>query len=131
MVSSHVYAEGVQIYRWTGTSWVLAGPDAVLYADEAGHAVVGTHYVGPTWESNSGSKVVGTVEKRATPDPDSIQWLRLKAVSSQGPGIYDGVTYIQRLYTEGGLAPDEPGDFVGDEARIPYTAHYYFYKERP
>jgi hypothetical protein len=29
----HAYADGVQIYRWTGTSWVLVAPSAVLYAD--------------------------------------------------------------------------------------------------
>jgi len=130
-VSSHVFAEGVQIYRWDGMSWVFVGPEAVLYADAGENGVVGTHYAGPTWESNSGSKVVGTVEKRAFPDADSIPWLRLKMVSSEGPGIFDRVTYIQRVNTEGGIAPDEPGDFPGDEARVPYTAEYYFYRAHP
>jgi hypothetical protein len=128
----HVYAEGVQIYRWNGSSWIFAGPDAVLFADDPaeadGDGVVGIHYAGPTWESNSGSMVVATVEKRATPDPDAIQWLRLKAVSSHGPGIFDGVTYIQRVNTTGGLAPAAPGAFPGEEARMPYTAEYYFYR---
>ena len=32
-LSSRVYAKGVQIYRWNGTSWVFAGPEATLYAD--------------------------------------------------------------------------------------------------
>src|SRR5512133_4051855 len=41
----HVYARGVQIYRWTGTSWLLHGPDAVLSADAEGKSTVGTHYV--------------------------------------------------------------------------------------
>jgi len=127
-VCFHVYAEGVQIYRWDGLSWVFVAPDATLYADAELHGVVGTHYAGPTWESNSGSTVVAAVEKRAFPDPDSIPWLRLKMVSHEGPGIFDRVTYIQRVNTEGGIAPDEPGDFPGDEARVPYTAEYYFYR---
>jgi hypothetical protein len=29
-VAFHAYAEGVQIYRWSGTSWVFVGPEAVL-----------------------------------------------------------------------------------------------------
>jgi hypothetical protein len=39
----HVYAEGVQIYRWNGTSWVFVAPEAVLFADTGGHGAVGFH----------------------------------------------------------------------------------------
>src|SRR5262245_38692093 len=46
----HVYAVGVQIYRWNGTSWSFVGPEAVLFADAGHNAAVGTHYAGPTWE---------------------------------------------------------------------------------
>src|SRR5262245_30058217 len=81
-VSFHVYAEGVQIYRWTGTSWTFVAPEAVLFADGGGHGAVGIHYAGPTWESRSGSKVIGTVLERCTPDPDAIPWLLLEAVLS-------------------------------------------------
>src|SRR5262245_19034816 len=63
------YAEGVQIYRWNGTSWVFVAPEAVL-SDWDGEEV-GIHYPGPTWESASGSKVVGTVLERATPNPNA------------------------------------------------------------
>jgi hypothetical protein len=38
------------------------------------------------------------------------------------------VTFIQRVNTIGGTAPAEAGLFVGDEARVPYTAEYYFYR---
>lgn len=127
-VSFHTFAEGVQVYRWDGTSWVFVGPEALLYADAEGEGVVGIHYGGPTWESNGGSSVVGAVVARCTPDPNAIPWLTLKAVSNDGPGIFDRVTFIQRVNTVGGLAPAEPGDHVGEEARVPYTAEYYFYR---
>ena len=39
-----------------------------------------------------------------------------------------GVTFIQRVNTIGGTAPVEAGGFVGDEARVPYTTEYYFYR---
>jgi hypothetical protein len=52
----HVYARGLQIYRWDGSTWV-GTPSATLFADAGYHAQVGTHYGGPTWESNSGSYV--------------------------------------------------------------------------
>ena len=126
----HAYAVGVQIYRWNGGSWSLVGPDALLFADADCTAVVGTHYVGPTWETLGGSKVVATVEKRYTPGPDSIDWLLLKAVSSEGAGVFNGVTFIQRVNTQGGKAPAEPGDFVGDEVEVPYATEYYFYRSQ-
>jgi hypothetical protein len=124
----HAFAVGVQIYRWDGTSWNFVAPEAVLFADAGDHGEVGIHYAGPTWESVSGSKVVGMVLERCTPDPDAIPWLLLGAVSNEGPGIFARVTFIQRVNTVGGKAPTEPGDFQGEEASVPYTAEYFFYR---
>jgi hypothetical protein len=124
----HAYAVGVQIYRWNGTSWVFIAPRATLYADAGRHAIVGTHYVGPTWESVSGSKVVGTVAKRCTPNSSAIPWLLLDATSSAGPGVFDGVTQIQRVNTVGGVAPSTAGSIIDETAEVPYTAEYFFYR---
>ena len=123
----HVYARGVQIYRWNGSAWTLYGPDAILSADARGNSVVGTHYAGPTWESNSGSKVVGTVVDRCTPNPNAIAWLLLSGKAS-GKGIFGSVTHIQRVNTVGGVAPSTPGAFVGAEVRIDYSTEYFFYR---
>jgi hypothetical protein len=123
-----VYAEGVQIYHWSGTSWVFAGPSAVLYADRNKKAVVGTHYAGPTWESTSGSKIVARVFDRCTPDANSIPWLLLEKVTTEKPGVFKNVTFIQRVNTVGGNAPAQPGATIGEEARVPYTTDYVFYQ---
>src|SRR5690606_4384131 len=125
---SQTYARGVQIYRWDGAAWVFVAPSARLSADAQGKSKVGAHYAGPTWESNSGSKVVAAVIDRCTPDAGAIPWLSLGAVSSQGPGIFHRVTFIQRLNTTGGNAPSAPGSFVGQMTEVPYTAEYYFYR---
>ncbi|HUR97007.1 MAG TPA: DUF3455 domain-containing protein [Pyrinomonadaceae bacterium] len=126
----HVYAVGVQIYRWNGTTWSFIAPEANLFASANYRGLVGSHYGGPTWETNSGSLVasLATTAIPCTPDPTAIPWLRLTAVSSSGPGVLDGVTYIQRINTIGGIRP-AAGTVVGQEARIPYTTEYYFYKE--
>ena len=124
----HLYATGVQISSWSGTSWVFIAPSAVLSADAGGHSTVGTHYAGPTWESNSGSTVVGTVFERCTVSASAIPWLSLTAVSSAGPGFFDGVTFIQRVNTVGGIAPTSAGTSVGQIVSVPYTAEYYFYR---
>jgi hypothetical protein len=132
----HVYASGVQVYRCTAGPnntfvWTFVGPTANLYADAGFNGLVGIHYAGPRWESNSGSIVRGAVDQSApSPDPNAIPWLLLHAVESSGPGIFNGVTYIQRVNTTGGKAPTTgcgPSE-VGTEVSIPYTAEYYFYR---
>ena len=127
-VAAHAYAVGVQVYRWNGTSWSFVGPEAVLYHGDGDEAELGIHYAGPTWESVSGSKVVAGVVDRWFPDSGAIPWLLLKATGSEGPGIFDGVTFVQRLNTTGGSAPSEAGEFMGEVVEVPYTADYYFYR---
>jgi hypothetical protein len=127
-VAFHVYALGVQIYRWNGTSWEFVAPAARLFADANYHGEVGIHYAGPTWESHSGGKVIATRLEGCTPDPTAIPWLKLQTVSTEGPGIFDRVTYIQRVNTTGGLAPTDPGPSIGAEVEVPYSAEYYFYR---
>jgi hypothetical protein len=129
-VAFHTYAVGVQVYRWNGSAWAFVEPVANLFADKGFRGQVGTHYAGPTWESNSGSRVVArrVAGTGCAPDAGAIPWLKLEAVTTDGPGIFGGVTFIQRTNTTGGNAPAEPGTTVGQEARIPYTAEYYFYR---
>jgi hypothetical protein len=124
----HAYAQGLQIYRWDGTSWSLVGPSATLFADAEGKGIVGTHYTGPTWKSTSGSTVVGAVSERCTANPDAIQWLLLGAVSHEGSGVFQGVTHIQRVHTVGGKAPAEEGSFTDQVRGVSYTAEYFFYR---
>jgi len=137
-VHFHANAVGVQIYTATVSPtdatkfvWTFTGPEAVL-SDNDGN-VVGSHYAyaGPTrpaWESPSGSLVVGARQAGATADPTAIPWLRLGAVSTEGPGIFEGTTYIQRVNTTGGLAPATAPTQAGQEVKVPYTAEYFFYR---
>ncbi|HWP44940.1 MAG TPA: DUF3455 domain-containing protein [Blastocatellia bacterium] len=122
------YARGIQRYRWNGESWIFVEPVATLYADAGYHGKVGIHYAGPTWESNSGGKVVAALVSGCSPDPAAIPWLRLQATANEGPGIFSSVTYIHRVNTVGGLAPTAPGSNVGMIVDVPYTAEYYFYR---
>jgi hypothetical protein len=128
-VTFHVYALGVQVYRWNGAGWAFVAPVANLFADDNYRGQVGTHYAGPTWESNSGSRVVAMRLNSCTPDPTAIPWLLLQTVTNDGPGIFSSVTYVQRVNTSGGLAPTAPGSYIGAEAKVPYTAEYYFYRD--
>lgn len=128
----HAYAKGVQIYRWNVVTqtWDLVAPQAGLFAEEGYHGEIGTHYVGPTWESKSGSKVEArrVPGTGCTPDSTAIAWLLLKQIRTEGSGIFSKVTFIQRVNTAGGLAPSTPGIFDGEIKESPYTAEYYFYR---
>jgi hypothetical protein len=132
-VSFHAYAVGVQIYVATPSPadatqfvWTFKAPEAVLLDNEG--EVIGIHYAGPTWESESASKVIGARVAGATVDGTAIPWLLLRAASTEGPGILERTTFVQRVNTTGGLAPATPPTQAGQEARVPYTADYYFFR---
>jgi hypothetical protein len=129
-VHFHAYAEGVQIYAWNGSAWIFQAPDAALF--DADGDIVGIHYAGPAWESSSGSKVVGArLASAASSHANSIPLLLLRATVAEGPGIFAQTSYIQRVNTVGGVAPSVPGSAVGEEARVGYTAEYFFYRAAP
>ena len=127
--------KGVQIYECMATpadpgkfAWSFKGPEADLTDENGGK--VAKHYTGPTWEANDGSKVVGEVLKKAdAPRPGAVPWLLLKAKTNEGTGTFARVAYIQRVDTEGGVAPAAGCDqaHVKSEARVDYAANYYFY----
>ena len=127
--------KGVQIYSCKVRAadpgkfdWSFKAPEADV-TDEDGKKIA-KHYAGPTWEANDGSKVVGEVQKKVdAPGPGAVPWLLLKAKSNEGTGTFARVTYIQRVDTEGGVAPAAGCDqaHVNTEARVDYRANYYFY----
>src|SRR2546425_489608 len=54
------------------------------------------------------------------------------AIPAGEDGIFAGVTSIQRVNTSGGVAPATgcSADAAGAEARVAFTADFYFYKRR-
>ena len=123
-----VVGKGVQIYACDATTlaWTLREPAAVLYGRR--DRPVGIHFIGPTFESFDGSKVVGALVASEPSPHGSIPWLLLKAVSNAGDGVLSQVDSIQRLETRGGVAPSAPCDPAGDATvAVPYRARYVFY----
>ena len=128
------HATGVQIYVCQAGAeqkfgWSLKAPEADL-SDSTGKVII-HHSAGPTWKHVDGSEVKGkVVAKQDAPKPDAISWLLLSVASHSGDGILSRVTSIQRIHTEGGLAPaastcDPSAN--GKETRSAYAADYYFY----
>ncbi|MGC2493299.1 DUF3455 domain-containing protein [Candidatus Binatus sp.] len=124
---AHAHASGQQIYTCDGSKWIRSGPDAKLF-DQAGRNV-GSHFAGPSWRWLDGGQVTGRPISSAAPNADSIPWLLLTATGHTGSGVLTNVSSIQRLQTKAGKAPVSgcgPSD-KGEQARVPYTAEYYFY----
>jgi Protein of unknown function (DUF3455) len=128
-------AEGVQIYNCKvkpddayAFQWVFIAPEATL---KQGGTTVGHHGAGPTWVSDSDrTSVKGSVAQRQDGGAGNIPWLLLKATATDANGMFSGVTSIQRVNTKAGVEPSKPCGLsnTGEEARVPYTADYYFYK---
>ncbi len=84
------------------------------------------------WGAKSASVAAGS--DPACPNRGSIACLLLKAVATssqhRSPGLFSRTTFIQRLQTIGGSAPDAACT-AGQVALVPYQATYLFYARRP
>ena len=138
-----------QVYRCTANStrtsfnWTFVKPEATLTGNNG--QVIATHFAGPagptepTWQATDGSKVTGKVTGR---DPNplpagaiNIQQLRLEGtptpVGADG-GRLGATTFIQRVATTGGVAPEAAKcsqAAENTEEKVPYGATYYFWKK--
>lgn len=109
--------------------WVFVGPDAKLM-DRSGK-VVGRYYGPPaTWESNDGSKVTATQLAVAPASAGNIPLQLVKANPAMGMGAMQGVTYIQRVATQGGVAPAAActAANAGQKQVVKYQADYIIWK---
>jgi Protein of unknown function (DUF3455) len=99
-----------------------------------------------TWQSSFDSSRVWAAVLNANsipagsdpscPNTGAIACLLLQSIGSQ-PGLTGGTllsktTYVQRLNTNGGSAPDDGCSTtadVGNQALVPYSADYYFFRK--
>jgi hypothetical protein len=140
----------------SGFAWAFYAPQATLFDIDVGHdKQIITHFLSPnpdeggtprpTWQH---SRDTSTVWVNSTVPPaqsstdqafvvaGAIPWLRLPVAGTQvGPTGSDTLTkttYIQRLDTSGGVAPEASTCATaadsGKKALVPYSANYFFYK---
>jgi len=129
-------------------AFTLFTPQATLFDDHGGQLT--THFFSPnpfengvvraTWESSVDTSTVWARAAASSVDPafvtpGAIPWVLLPVVGAQagptGGNTLSGTTFIQRVNTVGGAAPDTgcnlPTD-IGTKVFVPYTADYIFYK---
>ena len=119
-------------------TWVNTA-NATLYGDACSIAGQHSYAPGPTWTASDGS-VVKASRLAASPAPSAeggdggpgaIAWVLLEASSTTGTGLFEGVTYVQRTDTAGGVGPSgncDPSSDAAGTVTAPYEATYYFYK---
>lgn len=140
-----LHAVGTQNYRCTETpgaagadptfGWVFIAPVADLF-NSCG-TKVGSHFAVPDseppipeWKYEVDDSSVIGLKVGAAPVVGAIPELLLKQDGHGGAGVFAGVTFVQRLQTVGGLAPDAAecdADHVDEVAEVRYSAQYYFY----
>lgn len=109
--------------------WVFVGPDARLQTRSG--AVIGKYWGPPaTWESHDGSKVTATQVAVAPGGSGDIPLQLVKANPAIGVGAMQGVSYIQRVATRGGVAPSMAcgAANLGNQQVVQYQADYIFWK---
>ncbi|MCQ2029369.1 DUF3455 domain-containing protein [Stutzerimonas zhaodongensis] len=109
-------------------AWEFMGPKAVLN-DRSGKQV-GTYYGPPaTWESADGSRLTGTQVAIAPAGAGNIPHQLVKANPAEGKGEMTGVSYIQRVATQGGVAPSKAcaASNKGEREIVQYQADYLFW----
>ncbi|ARU05481.1 hypothetical protein CCO03_13000 [Comamonas serinivorans] len=112
------------------SEWTFVGPEAVL-TNRAGKQV-GRYYGPPaTWEANDGSKLTATQVAVAPSGAGHLPYQLVKANPAMGSGALEGVSYIQRVALQGGVAPaDKPCTAAtkGQKTVVKYQADYIFWK---
>ena len=109
--------------------WAFVGPSATL-TDRSGKTV-GRYYGPPaTWESGDGSKVTGVQQSVAPGGDGNIPLQLVKANPAVGTGAMQGVSFIQRVATRGGVAPAMAcaAGNTGQKQTVQYQADYIFWR---
>jgi hypothetical protein len=134
-VALETRATGVLNYECKPTAtgpygWVLISPQANLL-DRTGKDVVA--YSGPpaTFKHVDGSSVVGS-QIAVAPNGEYTLPLQLsRAEPSMGSGALQGISYIQRVNTKGGIEKTKPCAALntGEKLTLPYQADYIFWRQ--
>ena len=109
--------------------WVFVGPQAALN-DRSGKTV-GSYYGPPaTWASTDGSKLTGSQLAVAPAGAGNIPLQLVKANPATGSGAMNGISHIQRVATQGGVAPSMAcgASTAGQKQVVNYQADYVFWK---
>lgn len=109
--------------------WAFVGPKAVLNGRDG--QPLGSYFGPPaTWQARDGSAITGAQLAVAPAAPGSIPLQLVRANPASGSGAMSGISYVQRVATQGGVAPAKACDSAatGQREIVRYQADYIFWK---
>jgi hypothetical protein len=124
-------ARGVQVFRCEArgaeSAWVFRVPEADLLDDSG--KVVGRHGANFSFEHADGSRLIGKVQSYdEAPSRTDLRWLLL-STTAYGKGVLDGVTYVQRINTKGGMPPANCEAKQRNQLlRVDFSSDFVFYR---
>lgn len=124
-------ARGVQVFRCEQRGkesvWVFRLPEADL-ADDTGK-VVARHGANFSFEHADGSRLIGKVQSfDEAPRPEDLRWLLL-TTTAYGQGAFAGVSYVQRVNTNGGMPPARCEAKQRNQLlRVEFSSDFVFYR---
>lgn len=133
-VALQTRAAGVLDYECRATpagpfGWVLMSPKANLL-DLAGKDVIA--YSGPpaTWTHIDGSRIIGNQVSVAPNGEYNLPLQLSRAEPSPSAGALQGISFIQRIKTKGGVEKTKPCTTMnaGEKVTLPYQADYIFWR---
>ena len=115
------------------TRTIVIRPDGTQIITVVGRdgQLLGKYYGPPaTWEHRDGSKVSGAQVAVAPAGAGAIALQLVKANSASGEGALQGVSYIQRVATQGGVPPIIPctSALEGQRQVVRYQTDYIFWR---
>jgi hypothetical protein len=126
-------AKGAQVFRCersgAALEWRFRQPDAELFDGDG--KPVGRHGANFSFEHRDGSRLLGTVEAHdRAPSAETLPLL-LMSTRSFGKGVFSGITYVQRLDTQGGMPPPSCAAQEANRLlRVEFAATFVFYRPR-
>ncbi len=94
--------------------------------------IIGSHSLnaagGLVWQALNGSQIVAQPQTKVpAPNPQKdAPWVLLKVQSNMGTGPFSQVTFLQRVFTSGGV-PQAPCNPNQTQVLVPFTTQYWFY----
>ncbi|WP_067496397.1 DUF3455 domain-containing protein [Actinoplanes sp. TFC3] len=124
-IGTYKVVRGTQTYTCANGSFAGASVPEAQLAGTGGRL---HHFKGPSWQSERDDSLVTAAKVGEQTRAGTIPELLLQINSHSGPadGVLAKASYIQRLYTSGGVAP--AGTCTdGSTTAVPYSAVYVFW----
>ena len=126
---AQIFGRGALAFACPATAQSAEVPMIVTSADTAGTQVIGTHFMdfaGLAWEGLNGDRVIAAPLVKVVVTPNSAPWVLLKATAHTGTGLFARVTFIERIFTVGGL-PHACKNVGQAEEQVPFSTQYLLF----